>query len=56
MKTAKYLECKPGQINNVIVWGNHSRKEIWDASHIEVDGISKEEVMEKMKKFDIATL
>lgn len=43
-QTAKYLGCKPGQINNIIVWGNHSRKELWDASRIEVEGMPKEEL------------
>lgn len=56
IQTAKLLGCKANQIKNIFVWGNHSRKQFWDPSRIEVEGLSNEFISEKLKGLDIISL
>lgn len=46
------FSCKVAQIKNVILWGNHSRKQYCDISNVQIEGFDEDYVREKLKQLD----
>lgn len=56
IKASKLFNCKPLNLRNVILWGNHSRRQYCDVTKLEIEGLSAEFISEKIKELNLASV